>query len=111
LKCYFDEYNFPKVELRVYNLIRTLFWGYLLGSSLMIIAAIVTLFLGVNAEGKSLEEVAAPISEEHTAEEVAEEDEEDLLPRPSMASSPSSPSNMLLNPANNDSRRSQPSLV
>jgi MFS family permease len=36
--------------------------GYLLGAALMIIAAIVETRLGVNAEGKSLEEVAPPLS-------------------------------------------------
>ncbi|MDO8911667.1 MAG: MFS transporter [Phenylobacterium sp.] len=37
-------------------------WGYLLGGGLMIFAAIVEVFLGVNAERKSLEEVAPPLS-------------------------------------------------
>jgi len=39
-------------------------WGYLLGAALMIAAALVTLKLGVAAEGKSLEEVAPPLSSE-----------------------------------------------
>jgi len=39
-----------------------IFSGYLLGGGLMILAAVVTLKLGVNAERKSLEEVAAPLS-------------------------------------------------
>ena len=39
-------------------------WGYLLGAGLMIAAALVTLKLGVAAEGKSLEEVAPPLSSE-----------------------------------------------
>jgi MFS family permease len=37
-------------------------WGYMLGAALMIAAALVTLKLGVAAEGKSLEEVAPPLS-------------------------------------------------
>lgn len=36
--------------------------GYLLGGGLMLIAAVVTLFLGVRAEKKPLETVAAPLS-------------------------------------------------
>jgi len=39
-------------------------WGYMLGAALMIAAALVTLKLGVAAEGKSLEEVAPPLSSE-----------------------------------------------
>ncbi len=35
--------------------------GYLVGAILMIIAALVTLALGVKAEGKSLEELSAPV--------------------------------------------------
>jgi len=37
-------------------------WGYLLGAALMLAAAMVELLLGVSAEGKSLEEVAPPLS-------------------------------------------------
>jgi MFS family permease len=36
--------------------------GYLIGAALMIVAAVVELFLGVKAEGKSLEDVAPPLS-------------------------------------------------
>jgi MFS family permease len=39
-----------------------IFHGYLLGGGLMIAAAVATLLLAVAAEGKSLEEVAAPLS-------------------------------------------------
>jgi MFS family permease len=39
-----------------------LYWGYLLGAGAMIIGGVVAAFLGVNAEGKSLEEVARPLS-------------------------------------------------
>jgi MFS family permease len=41
---------------------REIVLGYLLGAALMIIAALVTLKLGVNAECKSLEDVAPPLS-------------------------------------------------
>ncbi len=37
-------------------------YGYLLGAALMIAAAVIELRLGVKAEGKSLEEVAPPLS-------------------------------------------------
>ena len=36
-------------------------WGYVFGGSLMVLAAVVTLFLGVRAERKPLEEVARPL--------------------------------------------------
>jgi MFS family permease len=39
-----------------------LYWGYLLGAGAMILGGVVAAFLGVNAEGKSLEEVARPLS-------------------------------------------------
>lgn len=39
-----------------------IFWGYLLGGGLMLLAAVVELFLGVAAERKPLEEVARPLS-------------------------------------------------
>jgi hypothetical protein len=39
-----------------------LFYGYLAAAALMLIAVVVTLFLGVNAERKPLEEVAPPLS-------------------------------------------------
>ena len=39
-----------------------IFNGYLLGGGLMLLAAVVELILGVSAEGKSLEEVAPPLS-------------------------------------------------
>jgi len=41
-----------------------LFYGYVIGSSLMLGAAIVVIFFGVNAEGKSLEDVAPPVAGE-----------------------------------------------
>jgi len=37
-------------------------WGYALGAVLMLVAALVTLWLGIAAERKPLEEVARPLS-------------------------------------------------
>jgi MFS family permease len=39
-----------------------LYWGYLLGAGAMILGGLVAAFLGVDAEGKSLEDVARPLS-------------------------------------------------
>lgn len=39
-----------------------LFIGYLIGAAVMIVGGLVEVFLGVDAEGKSLEDVAAPLS-------------------------------------------------
>jgi MFS family permease len=39
-----------------------LYAGYLLGAGAMIVGGLVTIFFGVNAEGKSLEDVARPLS-------------------------------------------------
>jgi MFS family permease len=39
-----------------------LYWGYLLGAGAMILGGVVAAFLGVDAEGKSLEDVARPLS-------------------------------------------------
>jgi MFS family permease len=39
-----------------------LFWGYVVGGVLMVLAAGVELWIGVKAEGKSLESIAAPLS-------------------------------------------------
>jgi MFS family permease len=39
-----------------------LFYGYLLGAGVMIAGGLIAAFLGVNAEGKSLEDVASPLA-------------------------------------------------
>ncbi len=39
-----------------------LFWGYILGAGLMIFGGLVALVLAVDAEGKSLEDISAPLS-------------------------------------------------
>jgi MFS family permease len=43
-----------------------LFYGYLLGAGVMILGGLVAAFLGVDAEGKSLEDVALPLSMRRT---------------------------------------------
>ena len=40
----------------------SLFVGYLVGAGAMIVGGLVAIFLGVDAEGKSLEDVATPLS-------------------------------------------------
>jgi MFS family permease len=40
----------------------SLYWGYLLGAGAMILGGVVAAFLAVDAEGKSLEDVAKPLS-------------------------------------------------
>jgi MFS family permease len=40
----------------------SLYWGYLLGAGAMILGGLVAVFLAVNAEGKSLEDIARPLS-------------------------------------------------
>jgi len=40
----------------------SLYWGYLIGAAAMILGGLVAAFLGVSAEGKSLEDVARPLS-------------------------------------------------
>jgi MFS family permease len=40
----------------------SLFWGYLFGAALMLVAAVVEIFLGVDAEGQSLENISTPLS-------------------------------------------------
>ena len=42
----------------------SVFYGYLLGAGMMLVGALVELFLGVKAEGRSLESIATPLSTE-----------------------------------------------
>jgi MFS family permease len=51
------------------------FWGYILGASLMIAAGIVQAVIGVEAARKQLEDIAAPLSAEAAEGEEAEERE------------------------------------
>jgi MFS family permease len=39
-----------------------LFWGYILASGIMILGAVVAIRIGVDAEGKGLEDIAEPLS-------------------------------------------------
>ena len=39
-----------------------LFWGYLLGAAVMVVGGVVAAVLGIDAEGKSLEDVATPFA-------------------------------------------------
>ena len=43
-----------------------LFWGYIMGALIMIAGGVVAMFLGVNAEGKSLEDIASPLAARRT---------------------------------------------
>jgi MFS family permease len=56
------------------------FWGYILGAALMIIAGIVQALLGIEAARKNLEDVATPLSAE-----AAEGDEPEERERPAQA--------------------------
>ena len=38
-------------------------WGYLFGAALMVVAAIVEMAIGIKAERRSLEDIAAPLSQ------------------------------------------------
>jgi hypothetical protein len=44
-----------------------LFWGCILGSEVMLFCVLVAWFFGVNAEGKGLEDIAAPLTSVKTA--------------------------------------------
>jgi MFS family permease len=49
----------------------SVFYGYLLGAGMMLVGALVELFLGVKAEGRSLESIAMPLSAQKISEESA----------------------------------------
>jgi MFS family permease len=42
---------------------RYIVWGYLFGAALMVAAAIVEMVIGIKAERRSLEDIAAPLSQ------------------------------------------------
>ncbi len=50
--------------------ITSVFYGYLIGAGFMLTGAVVELFLGVNAERRSLEHIATPLSAQHPSEEM-----------------------------------------
>jgi MFS family permease len=49
--------------------VTSVFYGYLLGAGLMLAGAVVELFLGVKAEGRSLEHIATPLSAQRLTED------------------------------------------
>jgi MFS family permease len=51
--------------------VTSIFYGYLLGAGLMLVGACVELFLGVRAEGRSLEQLAAPLSAHQMREDTS----------------------------------------
>ncbi|SPP63106.1 MFS transporter [Nitrospira lenta] len=46
----------------------SIFYGYLFGAGLMLIGALAELFMGIKAEGRSLESIATPLSAQKTSE-------------------------------------------
>ena len=53
--------------------VTSVFYGYLLGGGLMLMGAVVELVLGVKAEGRSLEQIAAPLSAHQITEDLTED--------------------------------------
>jgi len=51
--------------------VTSVFYGYLLGAGLMLVGAVVELMLGVKAEGRSLEQIAAPLSAQQITEDTS----------------------------------------
>ena len=51
--------------------VTSVFYGYLLGAGLMLVGAVVELILGVKAEGRSLEQIAAPLSAQQITEDTS----------------------------------------
>jgi MFS family permease len=51
--------------------ITSIYYGYLLGAGLMLLGAFVELVLGVNAEGRSLEQLATPLSAHQITEDTS----------------------------------------
>ena len=53
--------------------VTSVYYGYLLGAGLMMVGAVVELVLGVKAEGRSLEEIAAPLSAHRITDDASSE--------------------------------------
>jgi MFS family permease len=51
--------------------VTSIYYGYLLGAGLMLVGAVVELILGVQAEGRSLEQIAAPLSAQRMTEDTS----------------------------------------
>jgi hypothetical protein len=47
----------------------SVYYGYLLGAGLMLVGAVVELVMGVKAEGRALEHIAAPLSAQQITDE------------------------------------------
>lgn len=60
----------------------SIFFGYLLGGSLMLIGALVELLMGVKAERQSLESIATPLSANTMSEESAPIEQNELVQQP-----------------------------
>ncbi|HEY6084246.1 MAG TPA: MFS transporter, partial [Nitrospira sp.] len=58
----------------------SIFYGYLGGAGMMLIGAIVELLIGVKAEGKSLEQIATPLSARPDAESLRDAAGSPLFP-------------------------------
>ena len=54
--------------------VTSVYYGYLLGAGLMLVGAVVELALGVKAEGRSLEQLAAPLSAHHMTSDTSAAD-------------------------------------
>ena len=53
--------------------VTSVYYGYVLGAGLMMVGAVVELVLGVKAEGRSLEEIAAPLSAHRITDDASSE--------------------------------------
>ena len=53
--------------------VTSVYYGYLLGAGLMMVGAVVELVLGVKAEGRSLEDIAAPLSAHRITDDASSE--------------------------------------
>jgi MFS family permease len=51
--------------------VTSVYHGYLLGAGLMLLGALAELVLGVKAEGRSLEQIAAPLSAQQITEDTS----------------------------------------
>ena len=60
----------------------SIFFGYLLGGSLMLVGALVELLMGVKAERQSLESIATPLSANTMSEESTPIEQKELAQRP-----------------------------
>ena len=69
----------------------SLYWGYLLGAGAMILGGLVAIFFAVDAEGKSLEDIARPLSVVAKPAEAIFRSGGGVPPRPRQAPRPEGP--------------------